>query len=60
MELKGISNQITIALIINFGNFKILVIWWLFVSVEEPLFNLHDVIHEYVILTRLSIKIILK
>ena len=32
MQFKGISNQITIALIINFGNFKTLIIWWLFIS----------------------------
>ena len=29
-------------------------------AVKEPLFHLHDVIHEYVILTRLSNTIVLE
>ena len=61
MQFKCISNQITIALIINFGNFQNFNHYGGCSSaVEEHVFNLHDVTHEYVLLTRLTSKILLK
>ena len=60
MQFKGISNQITIALklILEISKFKSN--GGCSSAVEKSLFNLHDVIHEYVILTSLICKIVIK